>query len=613
MLAHRRLGLGRPVVALALGLALHAAKADGAIALVKSVGTAGNRTTSTSTSVAVPAAGVAAGGTLLVTLALDPASGAVSCADAAGNVYAKDLDVTNGSGTTGVRSVVFSAPVGSALAAGALITVTHPSVAAKALSVSEFSGLSASGPLDRSATATGNSVAPSAGPTAATVVPEELVLGAIGVETRSPEPFAPGAGFTALASASSGSTGTVTTHVMIDPEFRIVSTTGSQAADGTITPARQWAAAVVTYRAACGDGALDAGEACDDGNRQDGDCCSGSCGFEAPGTICRAAAGACDLAEACTGSSGACPADAKSVAVCRPAAGPCDTPETCDGAGDACPADARSTALCRPASGTCDVPEHCDGIALDCPSDHFRSPGVTCRTSTGACDPRESCTGSGPDCPVDAATPDADGDGVCDDTDACPADPDSTQSDRDGDGISDACDPCTNFVPVFIRRPRLTIGRLDTLPGDDTLRLRGMMTVPTSPVVDPAAHGLRVLLVDAAGATILDAMVPPGRSHGRGWTTNRAGTAWTYRDREGDRGIVKVRLATLHATPGTLAFEVVGRNGSYPVSPLRVPLRGTVVIDAPAARRGQCAEAVFPGPWGPRCAFDQTGRTLHCR
>ncbi len=38
----------------------------------------------------------------------------------------------------------------------------------------------------------------------------------------------------------------------------------------------------------CGDGALDAGEECDDGNRADGDCCSASCTFEPYGSTCAA-------------------------------------------------------------------------------------------------------------------------------------------------------------------------------------------------------------------------------------------------------------------------------------------------------------------------------------
>src|SRR5204862_6951435 len=53
----------------------------------------------------------------------------------------------------------------------------------------------------------------------------------------------------------------------------------------------------------CGNGLLDAGEQCDDGNTNNGDCCSSACQFESSSTVCRASAGPCDVAESCTGSS----------------------------------------------------------------------------------------------------------------------------------------------------------------------------------------------------------------------------------------------------------------------------------------------------------------------
>lgn len=39
-------------------------------------------------------------------------------------------------------------------------------------------------------------------------------------------------------------------------------------------------------QATCGDGILDPGEQCDDGNNQDGDCCSATCQFESAGSPC---------------------------------------------------------------------------------------------------------------------------------------------------------------------------------------------------------------------------------------------------------------------------------------------------------------------------------------
>jgi len=45
-------------------------------------------------------------------------------------------------------------------------------------------------------------------------------------------------------------------------------------------------AGVFVLHSICGDGVLDAGEDCDDGNALGGDCCSASCEFEPPGGAC---------------------------------------------------------------------------------------------------------------------------------------------------------------------------------------------------------------------------------------------------------------------------------------------------------------------------------------
>ena len=100
-------------MALAFLLAL-SPSAGAAIALVKNLGTNGN-TTSGKTLAINPSSTVAVGDTVIVTFAMDPDSGTVSCADSKGNTYSKDADKTNGSGTSGVRTVIFSAPVTTAL------------------------------------------------------------------------------------------------------------------------------------------------------------------------------------------------------------------------------------------------------------------------------------------------------------------------------------------------------------------------------------------------------------------------------------------------------------------------------------------------------------------
>jgi len=60
----------------------------------------------------------------------------------------------------------------------------------------------------------------------------------------------------------------------------------------------------------------------------------------------------------------------------------------------------------------------------------------------------------------------------------------------------------------------------------------GVITVPTTPPIDPATKGVRVMLEDAARVRILDAIIPGGfdPATGAGWKANPAGTAWWYRN-----------------------------------------------------------------------------------
>jgi cysteine-rich repeat protein len=119
-------------------------------------------------------------------------------------------------------------------------------------------------------------------------------------------------------------------------------------------------------RILCGNGMLDPGETCDDGNRLPFDCCSPTCQLVAAGTPCRGAAGLCDL------------------------------------------------------------PETCDGVSQTCPADQVAPAGTSCRAPAGACDVGEVCTGTSPSCPPDLGPPDADGDGVGDLCDPCPGNPRTT-------------------------------------------------------------------------------------------------------------------------------------------------------------------------------------------
>src|SRR5207247_10395885 len=90
-----------------------------------------------------------------------------------------------------------------------------------------------------------------------------------------------------------------------------------------------------------------------------------ACGhvFSPASTVCRASAGQCDVAENCTGSSGACPADgfASSATTCTGVSqgGACDNTDHCSGISNTCVDGFKpSTTERRASAGPCDVDEH---------------------------------------------------------------------------------------------------------------------------------------------------------------------------------------------------------------------------------------------------------------
>lgn len=78
--------------------------------------------------------------------------------------------------------------------------------------------------------------------------------------------------------------------------------------DSTASFAEVDAFGITVYYGVCGDGTVQSGEQCDDGNQLPGDCCSATCQFEANGSPCPDS-DLCNGAETCNGA-GACVAGA---------------------------------------------------------------------------------------------------------------------------------------------------------------------------------------------------------------------------------------------------------------------------------------------------------------
>ncbi|MGH7768757.1 MAG: hypothetical protein ACREQP_15030, partial [Candidatus Binatia bacterium] len=187
-----------------------------AISFVKNIGGASSTTTGTTLSVTVPTSGVAAGTSIMISLAMNPSTGTVSCTDTRSNSYVIDRDITNGSGTTGLRTVILSTHNVVALVSGNIITCTHPSITARAISANQFSGIVSTSSRDQTAAATGNSTAASSGATPTTTQAAELLYGTVGVEGPSTETFTAGASFTTIGRRGT-SGGTATNNITVNP------------------------------------------------------------------------------------------------------------------------------------------------------------------------------------------------------------------------------------------------------------------------------------------------------------------------------------------------------------------------------------------------------------
>jgi hypothetical protein len=128
---------------------------------------------------------------------------------------------------------------------------------------------------------------------------------------------------------------------------------------------------------ACGNGRLEGGEQCDDGNLANGDCCSATCQFESAGSACNDGL-FCTTGTTCNGT-GACaggtPIDCSDGVAC--------TTDSCDEGLDAC-AHAAVDAACADGSfcngtETCSLTLGCQGgTPIDCDD------GIAC--TTDACD-----------------------------------------------------------------------------------------------------------------------------------------------------------------------------------------------------------------------------------
>ncbi len=156
--------------------------------------------------------------------------------------------------------------------------------------------------------------------------------------------------------------------------------------------------------------------------------------------------------------------------------------------------------------------------------------------------------------------------------------------------------------PSVVADARLQLRKLQAPSGDDQLKLRGTVTTPLSPPIDPRADGLRVILTSDTGVVLADLTAPAGS----GWSMNGAGTTWKYRNSLAPNGITKATVREVKPA-GTLRLSVKAAGLALGSAPAGAPLIARVVFGAPTAAPGQCGATAFAA-----CRTSANGASMRC-
>jgi len=150
--------------------------------------------------------------------------------------------------TSNVLVAVLSAPLVARLVSGSVVTVTcDQSLARWSATLMEITGTQqAAGYVDRVVTATGGtaSTTPSVVDTVATAQANEIVFGAFALPAT--PVFTEGAGYTLNPGAASTA---ATANKQVALEHKVLTSIGTQTANGTLDTSAAWAGVLVTYKA----------------------------------------------------------------------------------------------------------------------------------------------------------------------------------------------------------------------------------------------------------------------------------------------------------------------------------------------------------------------------
>jgi hypothetical protein len=182
-----------------------------------------------------------AGNLIVAFVRMSTTSQTVSLSDTAGNLYNTAATQAQSSDGSQIQLLYAANIKGGANTVTAAFSSTnnHPFLA-----IYEYSGLSSSSPLDKTAAAQGSSSTPNSGSTAATASADELVFAGLGLPVSSSATVSPGSGFTleqqdAIANSSRAAT-----------EDLLATASGNYTGTFALTASANWSAVVATFLAA---------------------------------------------------------------------------------------------------------------------------------------------------------------------------------------------------------------------------------------------------------------------------------------------------------------------------------------------------------------------------
>ncbi|HZI64316.1 MAG TPA: hypothetical protein VFE44_06020 [Thermoanaerobaculia bacterium] len=197
----------------------------------------------------VPAGGVAAGNTLIISISTTGSGSSVmpTATDSKGNAYSPVFahSVAGSRRVSLIRSAVTTSLLDADTISISWAAFTETTAGVLVAQVDEFANIVAVSPLDLFEGASGTGTTPSVTDAGPTSQANELVLGAFGSIGNTT--FTAGAGYTALPpTCFIAGAGTLTTCIYV--EFKVVNAIGGQTADGTFLNSLPWVGALATFR-----------------------------------------------------------------------------------------------------------------------------------------------------------------------------------------------------------------------------------------------------------------------------------------------------------------------------------------------------------------------------